>query len=95
MSLFMRCRGSSFGKYPIYDRMSSAAYSRHGRPFPWRSTSLNTVPVCITHLWQMVTELIRCIILLSQLLESDDRDNAASISHLIFTFEEGEHQRNP
>lgn len=44
-----------------------------------------------TRLLQMATELIHCIILLSQL----DSDNAASIAHLISTFEEGELQRNP
>jgi hypothetical protein len=75
--------------------MSSAANSRHGGRLPWRSTRLNTVPVCVTRLLQMVTELIHCIILLSQLLESEDRDNAASIAHLISTFEDGELQRNP
>ncbi|PKX99034.1 uncharacterized protein P174DRAFT_447590 [Aspergillus novofumigatus IBT 16806] len=36
----------------------------------------------------MVTELIHCIILLSQLLAPEDRGNAASIAHLISTFEE-------
>jgi hypothetical protein len=34
------------------------------------------------------------MILLSQLPESEDRDNASSIAHLISTFEEGELQRN-
>lgn len=42
----------------------------------------------------MVAELIHCIILLSQLLEPEDGDNAPSIAHLISTFEEGELQRN-
>jgi hypothetical protein len=42
----------------------------------------------------MVTELIHRIILLSQLLESEDRHNASSIVHLMSTFEEGELQSN-